>query len=71
MKEFLIDVSSINFHCEEPLKLLDSFRSKADELGISFGVQLHNDENEETIAFLKENNVPMIPGMYLPERNVS
>lgn len=59
MKEFLIDVSSINFHCDERSELLAAFRSKADELGITFGVQLHNDENEETIAFLKENNVPM------------
>lgn len=59
MKDFLIEVSSINFHRPDREELLASFRSKAAELGISFGVQLHNDENEETIAFLAGQQVPM------------
>ena len=59
MKDFLIDASSINFHRPDRQELLEAFRSKAEELGVSFGVQLHNDENEETIRFLHENNVPL------------
>ena len=59
MKDFLIDASSINFHGADRLDRLEAFRSKAEELGVSFGVQLHNDENEETIRFLHENGVPL------------
>ena len=59
MQDFLFDISSINFHIPERQKLLDSFRAKADELGINMGVQLHNDENQETIAFLARNRIPM------------
>ena len=59
MKDFLIDASSINFHGADRLDRLEAFRSKAEALGVSFGVQLHNDENEETIRFLHENNVPL------------
>ena len=59
LQDFLFDISSINFHVSERQQLLDSFRAKADELGVRMGVQLHNDENEETMAFLAENKVPM------------
>ena len=59
MQDFLIDISSINFHIPERKALLESFRTKADLLGINMGVQLHNDENQETINFLFENKVPM------------
>ena len=59
MQNFRFDVSSINFHIPEKKELLESFKAKARELGIGFGVQLHNDENQETIDFLKENNVSM------------
>ena len=59
MKDFLFDISSINFHREDRGEILAAFRAKAAELGINFGVQLHNDENKETIDFLKANNVPL------------
>ena len=59
MKDFLFDISSINFHREDREKILAAFRTKAAELGVNFGVQLHNDENRETIDFLKANNVPL------------
>lgn len=59
MQDFIFDASSINFHGENRVELLTAFRKKADELGVNFGVQLHNDETEETMAFLKANNVPM------------
>ena len=59
MQDFFFDISSINFHREDKCELLSAFRKKADELNVNFGVQLHNDENEETIAFLKENKVPL------------
>lgn len=59
MQNFRFDASSINFHIPERKKLLDSFTAKARELGMEFGVQLHNDENQETIDFLKENKVSL------------
>ena len=59
MQDFLFDISSINFHIPERKALLESFRAKADELGVNMGVQLHNDENQETMDFLLENKVPM------------
>ena len=59
MRDFLFDISSINFHIPEKQRLLDSFRAKADELGVNWGVQLHNDENEETIEFLHRHKVPL------------
>jgi sugar phosphate isomerase/epimerase len=59
MQDFLFDISSINFHIPERQQLLDSFRAKAEELGVNWGVQLHNDENQETIDFLFENKIPM------------
>ena len=59
MQDFLIDISSINFHTPQKEQLLEAFQRKADALGINMGVQLHNDENGETIDFLHRRNVPL------------
>ena len=59
MNDFLLEASSINFHNENREELLGAFQQKALQLGVKFGVQLHNDENQETIDFLHRNHVPL------------
>lgn len=57
--DFLLEVSSITFHNENREELLGAFLEKAKQLDVNFGVQLHNDENQETIDFLFKNHIPM------------
>ena len=59
MNDLLLEISSINFHDENREELLGAFLETARRLDINFGVQLHNDENQETIDFLHRNRIPL------------